>query len=51
LGAQDDYGSIRLHHEPLEEVPAVLLSECWNDISAIVAEGSGFDEDWKRKTG
>ncbi len=30
----------------LEEV----LSECWNDIRQIAAEGSGFDPDWEKKT-
>jgi hypothetical protein len=27
----------------LGEVPSVLLSECWNDIRQIAAEGPGFD--------
>jgi hypothetical protein len=34
----------------LGEVPSVLLSECWNDIRQIAAEGSGFDADWEKKT-
>jgi hypothetical protein len=34
----------------LGEVPPVLLSECWNDIRQIAAEGSGFDPDWEKKT-
>ncbi|HAB18525.1 MAG TPA: DUF4132 domain-containing protein [Verrucomicrobiota bacterium] len=34
----------------LGEVPPVLLSECWNDLRQIAAEGSGFDPDWEKKT-
>ena len=34
----------------LSEVPSVLLSECWNDIRAIAAEGAGFDPAWEKKT-
>lgn len=34
----------------LGEVPAVLLSECWNDLRQIAAEGPGFDPDWEKKT-
>ncbi len=33
----------------LGEVPAVLLTECWNDIRQIAAEGPGFDADWEKK--
>ncbi len=35
----------------LSEVPAVLLSECWNDYRMAAAEGSGFDADWEKKSG
>ena len=34
----------------LSEVPSVLLSECWNDLRQIAAEGPGFDPDWEKKT-
>jgi len=34
----------------LGEVPAVLLSECWNDLRQIAGEGPGFDPDWEKKT-
>ncbi len=34
----------------LEEVPTILLSECYNDLRLIAAEGSGYDADWKKKT-
>jgi hypothetical protein len=33
----------------LGEVPPVLLTECWNDIRQIAAEGPGFDPDWEKK--
>ncbi len=35
---------------PLSEVPPVLLSECWNDMRSIAAEGPGFDPDWEQKS-
>ena len=44
--AYSRYGS-KVH---LGEVPAVLLVECWNDIRAIAAEGSGYDPEWEKKT-
>ena len=34
----------------LSDVPSVLLSECWNDMRAIAAEGPGFAPDWEKKT-
>ena len=34
----------------LGEVPPVLLSECWNDLRQIAAEGPGFDPDWEKKS-
>ena len=34
---------------PLGEIPPVLLSECWNDLRLLAAEGSGFDKDWEKK--
>ena len=34
----------------LGEVPPVLLSECWNDIRQLAAEGPGFDSEWEKKT-
>lgn len=41
------------HHAPnlkLDEVPKVLLSECYNDLRLIAADGSGFDADWRKKS-
>ena len=34
----------------LSDVPAVLLSECYQDMRSIAAEGTGFDADWERKS-
>ncbi|MBI1270773.1 DUF4132 domain-containing protein [bacterium] len=31
----------------LESVPAVLLTECYNDLKQIAAEGSGYNENWE----
>ncbi|MCG8365325.1 MAG: DUF4132 domain-containing protein [Pseudanabaenales cyanobacterium] len=33
----------------LGEVPGVLLSEIWNDLQTIAAQGSGYDPDWQKK--
>jgi hypothetical protein len=34
--------------KPLGEIPAVLLSECWNDMRAVAAEGA-FDTEWEKR--
>lgn len=34
----------------LGDVPAVLLSECWQDVRMCAAEGTGFDPDWEKKS-
>jgi len=34
----------------LSRVPQVLLSECYDDIRVIAADGSGFDADWEKKS-
>ncbi len=36
---------------PLGEVPAVLLTECYNDLRTIAAAGSGHDPQWQKKIG
>lgn len=33
----------------LSEVPAILLSEAWNDMRLMAADGSGFAPDWEKK--
>ena len=35
----------------LDEVPAVLLSECYNDLRTIAAAGTGCDPEWEKKIG
>lgn len=35
---------------PLKKIPPVLLSECYNDIRQIAAEGTGFDPEWEKKS-
>jgi hypothetical protein len=35
---------------PLGKVPAVLLSECYNDVKQIAAEGTGYDPKWKERS-
>lgn len=32
---------------PLSKVPPVLLSECYNDMRQMAAEGSGYDPKWQ----
>jgi hypothetical protein len=34
----------------LGKVPPVLLSECYNDLRLIAADGTGFDPDWQKKS-
>jgi hypothetical protein len=34
----------------LDKVPAVLLSECMDDMRLIASEGTGFDADWRKKS-
>jgi len=34
---------------PLNEVPPILLSECWNDMRLIAGHGTGFDREWQKK--
>lgn len=34
----------------LDEVPKVLLSECYNDLRLLAAEGTGYHADWRKKS-
>ena len=34
----------------LGDVPAVLVSECWQDMRLLAAEGTGYDPEWEKKT-
>ena len=40
------------YHRPVKlgELPSILVSECWNDLRTMAADGSGFDPDWQKKT-
>jgi hypothetical protein len=33
----------------LGKVPPVLLSECYDDVREMAAEGTGFDPEWEKK--
>lgn len=35
---------------PLDKVPGVLLTECYNDMKQIAAEGTGYDTKWQEKS-
>lgn len=45
----DDKGWQR-HGMKLGNVPKVLLSECYNDLRLIAADGTGFDAEWEKKS-
>jgi hypothetical protein len=32
------------------DVPAVLVSECWQDMRLLAAEGTGYDPEWEKTT-
>lgn len=34
----------------LAQVPAILLSECYNDMRLAAGDGPGYDPDWKKKS-
>jgi len=34
----------------LARIPKVLLSECYNDLRLIAADGSGYDPQWEKKS-
>ncbi|MBC8291411.1 MAG: hypothetical protein H8E37_14005, partial [Planctomycetes bacterium] len=47
-GSSESYGGETQLH--MSRIPAVLLSECYNDARQIAAAGSGFAEDWEKKS-
>lgn len=64
-GLPEENRTVALHHlcfaatgsdrwsratQPLGKVPQVLLSECYDDLRQIAAEGSGFDPEWEKKS-
>lgn len=46
-GAADRWSRAKLS---LSQVPKVLLSECYDDLRLMAAEGSGFDPEWEKKS-
>ncbi|WP_161974601.1 DUF4132 domain-containing protein [Piscinibacter terrae] len=46
-GAEDRWQRANL---PLKQIPKVLLSECYNDLRLIAADGPGFDAEWRKKS-
>ncbi len=47
LVEQDDYND--QYKVSLSEIPAVLLSEIWNDYRAVALVSEGFDPNWEKK--
>ncbi len=43
-------GSWRRSSIKLADVPQVLLSECYNDMRLMSADGSGYDPQWQKKS-
>src|ERR1019366_3556145 len=43
---QQSWGTPKL---PLSKIPPVLLSEVYNDLRQISADGAGFDPEWQKK--
>lgn len=35
---------------PLERVPSILLSECYNDLRLAASDGPGYDPEWETKS-
>jgi hypothetical protein len=50
-GNQDEMNHFASPSLPLSEIPAVLLSECYNDLRSLAALGPGFDPEWEKKVG
>lgn len=48
LSFTSKYQGYNVQRVPLEKVPPVLLSECWNDYHDLAAKAK-FDPDWERK--
>lgn len=47
----DKSGSSRGAVLKLARIPATLLSECYQDLKLLAAEGKGYDPDWKKAVG
>ncbi len=50
LGGQTSGYRSSGHSLPLGKIPPVLLSEVWNDMRSIAAQGTGYDPDWEKKS-
>jgi len=46
---EDASSSWNPNKRKLGKVPPVLVSECYNDVREMAAEGTGFDPDWEKK--
>ena len=47
----DKSGGSRGASMKLARIPATLLSECYQDLKLLAAEGKGYDPDWKKAVG
>jgi hypothetical protein len=50
FSSSDKQNSWERDEIPLKKVPKVLLSECYNDLRLMSADGTGFDPDWEKKS-
>lgn len=46
---QDESDTWNANKMKLSKVPPILISECYNDLRDIAAEGSGYDAEWEKK--
>jgi hypothetical protein len=50
LAAEHEYGVYDQGDRlPLGKIPAVLLSEVWNDMQELADQGDGYREDWEKQ--
>jgi hypothetical protein len=49
---EDHQNEYAYAHRPLKlsEIPAVMVMECANDLKLLADEGSGYDDEWEKKT-
>ena len=51
FASTDKSGTSRGGGLKLARIPATLLSECYQDLKLLAAEGKGLDPDWKKTVG
>ena len=51
FASTDKSGTSRGAGLKLAKIPATLLSECYQDLKLLAAEGKGLDPDWKKTVG